>query len=918
MSDKARRAWVVPVRFNDGEQPTSTKLNALSNQARNSLHILERIVGDPWNMSGDPVLGANTTYALHIPNISRALGNLALLNPRLPDLPDLDAYTDSIGLRYQEQNEGYLLYPPDELNESEYGVGYVFTLGGIVQSSSTLIQGQFIQSGAGLTRGLLVGGDWSIDNTGKLVSFNPIPNTLTVTYKPGIISDTGYGINTQTSWNVIPDPSAWGGAYAGIKISYANDVNENAGYWLYLPPRTRLGLARTIAKSPNSLSNNEDSTPEAGDLLYFQDDTVDASSQAHYRYNFPEVLQGLSANDVIPAGFLYLWDETTGTIVEGVTFRSPDGAATEYVVQCTGADLATLFSGSITDQADEDPASYVSRFKIIVVGTSLAEFANALHQKFHNHTHNNQDGDNPVDHGNLINVVTPPYNASINPRYPNDATARRFLLSRWTGDDHSQYLHRRGTQDLTDGDPSSSSADRRDIYDGAFLGHLHLASTNGANYFNNGAADSHRLLFGAKGSGPNLFFDLASGGLTLANTRFILREHDGSGSSQIVFEKDTESTTLGRSALIVEKAGNASNFLFVGAPAASGSPSLSNARLYAERIVLANEGTDLFADPELPSLTDFVSLSMSGDKGVLQTSEGNQVIEADAGAADIELLGTRIFFGDSTTGDSTADAYIEYDTDSRATGRDLDWASDAAGTYLSDIFVRAPYQNPAGVDQTSSVRGVRLFVGELALRSVGGSYSILRQGMLDDLTNEGYTASGASGAQLHKHKIDADGNNVNKIGRLSGTMNLTGVVDGVYRLRIHFLDPPPDSDDTGGEGIQIVKVATGADAVVEVDYTAGGLTIQPVPSASHAVTWPANPTTSPARSNIYDTASYRGTFASDPTCTISDNSNIILPAGYVYIYSVETSYFDIIVVATAAAGFLINFSAIGFVDDNDG
>src|SRR5690348_1583381 len=85
MADKFRSTFPIPITFTEGEQPTSKKLNAISTQSRNGLAILERVIGDTWNQSGDV---GTSSLPLHITNLARALGDQGALNSQLP-LPDL-------------------------------------------------------------------------------------------------------------------------------------------------------------------------------------------------------------------------------------------------------------------------------------------------------------------------------------------------------------------------------------------------------------------------------------------------------------------------------------------------------------------------------------------------------------------------------------------------------------------------------------------------------------------------------------------------------------------------------------------------------------------------------------------------------------------------------------------------------------
>ena len=192
MADKFRRTFPISISFVDGEQPTAAKLNAVSGQARNGLSLVERAIGDIWNQSGDPATspsGDITANALHIPNIARALGDLALLNPRIPELSDIETYFDAIGLTHEGAIRAYLRYP---VNTSA-----AITLGG---TFAPLVQGQLQTAPTSVDST----GDWYVSAAGLLITFDPIPSGLILQYEPVLASDI-----TGSDWSVIPDPSTW-------------------------------------------------------------------------------------------------------------------------------------------------------------------------------------------------------------------------------------------------------------------------------------------------------------------------------------------------------------------------------------------------------------------------------------------------------------------------------------------------------------------------------------------------------------------------------------------------------------------------------------------------------------------------------------------------------------------------------------
>lgn len=477
MSDRLRRTFSLAIKYAEGEMPSAAKLNGVSTQARSAFGILETAIGDLWNQAGDLILSPNsnpTENALHIPNISRSIGQMSLLNSMLPGAPTPLAstmnYVDNVGARYTGRNRAYLKYAPFP----------VPSVSNIILSGTfaPLVQGQFKSN----PTDVIVTGDWCVTSVGKMYTFDNIPSTLTVTYPPYITPDISSLGTKNASWNVIPDPTTWSGNYAGVKISLANNVDSSSGYHIWLPPRKPLNSTKTLLTSPVA-SNNTAADPEAITQLFFQDSAANASiaNADHYRYNLPdEITLNGSANDVLPFGFLYIWDETTGTIIEGMTSFVPGNTNDrKFKFRATGANLVVIFgetigNGIVTDDTTQIPADYKSRFKVITTGSSLAKTIAYTTRNLWNHTHTVNDGTNAISHEDLKDLVTPGYHSSLNSAYPSGVHA--FRQSSWIGDSHPQYLHRGGS--------TLNNGTKRDPDDNALFNRLlikspYTASTNG-------------------------------------------------------------------------------------------------------------------------------------------------------------------------------------------------------------------------------------------------------------------------------------------------------------------------------------------------------------------------------------------------------------------------------------------------------
>lgn len=472
--DKARRLYPLAIKFGDGEQPSAAKLTGISTQAKNALGIVEFIVGDIWNQAGDPILspsGTPTVNALHIANIARAVGRMSALNSLLPGttspMSAAMIYQDDVGFTNAGKNRAFLKYKPANTPTSVNMI--------LAGTFAPLVQVQFKTD----PKLIVTSGDWSVDANGKLYTFDSIPSTLVLQYVPEITSDIATLTGNTPSWNVIPDPTTWAsGNYTGVKISFANNTNNSLGYHIWLPPRKpTLDSSYLLKHSPTVGVLNVAANPNSGSLVFYQSesDVASTTNADHYRYQFPKEITSVGGSgDTLPAGFLYIWDETTGTVIDGATFFVPGTAADrKFKVRVTGANLNTVFgttigNGIVTDDTTQIPADYKVRFKVITVGASLAKTVGYLNKNFWNHAHKLSEGGVPVSHADLDNLVTPGFDITLNNTYPSGI--KSFRQSSWQNDDHPQYLHRAGS--------TMSAGSRRDRHDNCMLSMLGVKSPN--------------------------------------------------------------------------------------------------------------------------------------------------------------------------------------------------------------------------------------------------------------------------------------------------------------------------------------------------------------------------------------------------------------------------------------------------------
>ncbi len=151
-----------------------------------------------------------------------------------------------------------------------------------------------------------------------------------------------------------------------------------------------------------------------------------------------------------------------GTILEGVLFYIPANIAhVSFKLKVTGNDLADVFgdtigNGIITDDTTQLPSDYISRFKIITVGTSATKAISSLLKDHLTHRHTPLDGSLPLLHRFLVGLVTPGGPGTL---HVGTSGFPAFGESNWIDDDHTQYLHRGGStlSDIPNGRDSNDN-----------------------------------------------------------------------------------------------------------------------------------------------------------------------------------------------------------------------------------------------------------------------------------------------------------------------------------------------------------------------------------------------------------------------------------------------------------------------------
>lgn len=494
MTDKLRATQPLDITFSEGEQPSGQKLTAMAKQSRVGSGVIERAIGDPWNSSGDTTL---INYPLQLPNLARMLGENQYLNPAIYPLNSTFVFRENIGSKYRGKNAGYLSFIP---------ASTTFTFFETTGQFTNLVSEEYEVGDPNKGGGLLVGEYWVSTDNGKFRIDSELLLNEQIQYEVDASSQSF--IDEEVLPGISPDPRQQ--EFTSCRVSEAGGI-----YYLHLPPRrplnfTGLGFQGEESRPSRypadidigaATGNEATDIPPFEDYKYWQSAGVDALDDAHYRYRLPlEISEStFSVGQDYPAGFMYLYDKASNSIIEDVIFKKPsNGDPRGWVIQVESA----TFDFSAIATSDESEASYNSTGLVLVAcAAPLSRSLWALTSAFLRHEHGNDNTLEPtISHLNLDGLNPPTANAQ------NEHTARyptyipRWTSSRWNQDEHTSLLSRAGAQSTTDR--------YRDPNNNAMLGHLVLA---------NSVADSNNVFLDA--ANPDTSFGLYFGDLTGPNMR---------------------------------------------------------------------------------------------------------------------------------------------------------------------------------------------------------------------------------------------------------------------------------------------------------------------------------------------------------------------------------------------------------------
>ena len=473
MADKFRKTFPIRITFADGEQPTSNKLTAIAEQARNGQRLIERALGDVWGQSGDSLL---IDHPAQIPNVARIIGEAKYLNPAYFAMDRTFVYREEMTARFVGQNEGMLRFRP----LAYVGGSSFFANPPETNEYDVVSLNQW----------------WMDTETGRWRAYTPISVPAFVWYT--VDPPNTWVMSQKTVPGVIPDPRQ--DTFTSCRIE-----KSGSKYYLHLPPRTPLTFDGNetpplypVQTPGEELYNIDHSVQDPPSLFGYGVGPIAALTGVgsdFYRYALPLEIQGLSPGDVIPDGYIYLWDQDGNTVIEDITFRIPDASFDSYVLEVE----SSTYDFDAKATTDELYTSYNdTELTLITCGAPIARSLQLQMQTFLSHSHSNSGSLEPaVSHNNLEGVNPPNFWSEHFYRYPDYLVT--WAPSRWNNDVHTSLLSRVGSQ--------IDSARVRDKFNNAMLGHLILANadTSGSESFLDPDCPdkSFRLFFGSTPQGIN-------------------------------------------------------------------------------------------------------------------------------------------------------------------------------------------------------------------------------------------------------------------------------------------------------------------------------------------------------------------------------------------------------------------------------
>lgn len=437
--DKMQDVMPLSFGFEKGEQPSNEKLTKWAQLTDIALERVTQAIGDPWDYQPHYNI-SSTRFYLSIDNLAQA--NLARFNgPSSLVSPGGNTLSETVSGDYiisldSGRNNWNIGFPLCKSKTSGYVITPIsndFDLESINLDLITFVYTTGLSTTEFTTRKtspslVEADGDYYIDwRTGTITSYSVASATIRMTIpESAYLQFFGSGA-PWTSHNVIPDWEE--GDSAGVEVSYVSELSGSYTYSITLPEVQALPRV-----------GNSNIIPCSEEASAFG---VIASSGSQYR--LPYVLNALGGSEVIPGGFLFLWDNETASIVNLTSFST--GASPNHLttLSLTCPQLpGVLLTG----------APNVSRYRIITIGSSLAEQVGWLTAVVRDNTHSGISSRTsgvinntlaytpPIKHENLLDR----YNVTAAAPTSDSSYSDKLLFSesRYPTNDHPQYLHRGG------------------------------------------------------------------------------------------------------------------------------------------------------------------------------------------------------------------------------------------------------------------------------------------------------------------------------------------------------------------------------------------------------------------------------------------------------------------------------------------
>ena len=439
MADKQLDGFPVVPSFVAGEQISAGKLSAWASQTDRGMELLGYSVGDihghSWPYFSGVAIGytpigvwafnksgvALGTAQRHeqIPNLGRAVGPMSALSPRI--LPGTEQT-----LRWElpsGRNDFFLPFIPKNGSAITFDDIVVFKI--LVASPESVI----------------ADGQYFVSTTGRVNCFYPTgysSGSLLVTYTVNVDEANASDSYPDSTLNVIPDPNQ---TTARCTVAALAANTQLVSFPTISNQQADFHELTTLLGDPNPLVGYG-----AEDMNYQETPTLPAYFATAY-----------SVGDAIMGGLVYIFDNTSGSKVLGLTVYYENQTSVRIA---NGSGTTALTVGS-------------DQYSVFVVGTDIIRTLDHVRWRMYAHKHEKGDGSQAVSHDDLSDLFDT-WTADLTA----PGTSRRpFRKSDWIGHPHPQYLHRRGYEDDTDGghnDPNGEGAN----WGGAMLGSLRFGSNH--------------------------------------------------------------------------------------------------------------------------------------------------------------------------------------------------------------------------------------------------------------------------------------------------------------------------------------------------------------------------------------------------------------------------------------------------------